>query len=592
MVEIKKSNRFKEIIDENIRERLQAMGFSEPSSADQRSKGLAFLRFYLYKIFMEFTDVDEEEIESGIVDKANDLGIDFIGTIEDTVYIIQSKYGKSSVGKEELEHFVNLPDNLRNDKFIKKAHSDLYAILKEIRKIRRPTYHLIFITNTKLDEDSINYYENKKTISNTIINILSFTQLRQEYERVESLDDLPPELVVFNLGDEDVMELGKLNGEYDTILITQKGSKIKQIYNRKGFKESLFNYNVRFWLGKKNPVNSGMISTIEEEPQNFFYYNNGVTAVCDDFSLKNNNELHCTNLQIINGAQTIATIAKQPDTNLSDVKVLIRIVKGEKGKRTKDPEGLNEKIVKNNNSQTVIMLADFRSNDQIQKSMEFKSKDIEYTVNSPFKKVFYKRKRRGELPTATKVISKQDLGKAYYSFFYNPYDLNASIRRLWDTDSRGLYYLVFGEDGEPIESITQDKFIKMFGAYYIFEYIKKQMKGRNKNLEPVVLFKHHILWGIKQLLDIRYNTDDLQSILSSIVTSGKYVNEKVSTKDEDKFNKVLKKVTKIINLCINNEKKNRETFVIRNLQRDSNFVDTIGGNLRDLYSSEDIPDLF
>lgn len=196
------------------------------------------------------------------------------------------------------------------------------------------------------------------------------------------------------------------------------------------------------------------------------------------------------------------------------------------------------------------------------------------------------------MPKDVKVITMQDLGKAYYSFFHDPYELNASIRRLWDTGSKGLYYTVFGEDGERIENITQDKLIKMFGVQYIFEYIKKKMKGFDKNSQPASLFKYHVLWGIKQLLDIRYSAKDLHNILSSIVINGNYVNGKVSMEDEGKFNKVFSMVIKIINICINNAKKTRETFIIRNLQRDEDFARDIRDNLCGLYDSGDVPDLF
>jgi hypothetical protein len=585
----KKSTIIKEIIAGAVKKNLEEMGFSDPIQADNRSKGLAFLRFYLKDIFIHFNDIDEDDLESSIVDKPNDIGIDFIFPLEDKIYIIQSKYGSSYKGISDLNYFVNLPDNLTSQEYISKAHEDLHNILIELRNIKKPTYHITFITDSRISPKDIEYYENKKTSNNVIVSILSLTELRHEYERVESMNDLPPSQVVFNLGDEDVLLPEKLAGQYPTILITQKGSKIKQIYQQ--HKESLFNYNIRFWLGMKNPVNKGMIDTIKDEPQLFFYYNNGVTAVCEQFD-QVNNELRCKNLQIINGAQTITTIAKQSDSlRLSDLKILLKIVCAEKGKRTKIPQGLNEKIVRYNNSQTVIVPSDFHSNDSIQLSIENKSNNIQYTVESPFKKVFYKRKRRRELPKNTKVITMQDLGKSYYSFFFNPYDLNGSIRRLWDTDSNnGLYYSVFGDNGENVDTITDDKLNIMFGSQYIFEYIKKKLKGMDKESHPEVLFKYHILWGIKLLLDKKYRENDLNNILSSIVKIGKYVNDKVSKTDEEKFSTVFDRVTRHINLCIKNEKITEKIFVMRNLQRSKTFADRIMDSLETVLSS-DIPEL-
>lgn len=580
-----KSDSIKHIIKENMAAILKEMGYSNPDLADKRSKGLAFLKFYLREIFIQFNDIDEEDLETGIVDKANDLGIDFIYTQEDKIYLIQSKYGESYDGDSNLNYFVNLPDNIRKQEYISRAHVELKNILNDLIKINKPVYYLFFITDQRIDRKTINIYENYRTDSN--ISILSLTELRQEYERVESMDDLPPTEVVFNIGDEDCILLKTLSKGVPTILITQKGSKVKELYQR--YKESLFNYNIRFWLGMKNPVNSNMKDTIKKEPDYFFYYNNGVTAVCDSFQ-PIENKIVCKNLQIINGAQTITTIAKQPDDlELSKVKILVKVIEGNKEKSTLSSQSLNEKIVKNNNNQTVIVPSDFHSNDYVQLSIENKCKDIKYTAESPYKSIFYKRKRRKELPKNTKVLSMQDLGKAYYSFFYNPYDLNSSISRLWDTGKNGLYYTVFGENGESITTITNYQFEKMLAAEYIFEYVKKKLKGLNKETSPVILFKYHILWGIKQLLDKKYNEKELSTIYSLVVSSGKYVNENISQSDEGKFRQIFDRVVKHIELCINNEK-NKEFFVIRNLQRSIPFTTDIKKSMS-LVLVSDIPDL-
>ena len=213
-----------------------------------------------------------------------------------------------------------------------------------------------------------------------------------EYTRAQTLTDLPPNEIKLNFGDEDHLELKRLKGEYPTLFLTQKATKVKDLFLR--YKETLFNYNIRLWLGAQNAVNKGMIDTLYQEPSNFFYYNNGITAVCEEYWGENSgNNFVFKNFQIINGAQTVTTIAKQNITGLSDAKVFFKIIVGESGKKTKDPEGLNEKIVKNTNSQSVINPSDFRSNDSIQISIEKKADHFDFTVNSPFKKVFYKRKQ-------------------------------------------------------------------------------------------------------------------------------------------------------------------------------------------------------
>jgi AIPR protein len=54
---------------------------------------------------------------------------------------------------------------------------------------------------------------------------------------------------------------------------------VADMYSTAGIR--LFARNVRGFLGAKKQVNKGMSETIEEEPWNFWYYNNGITIVCD-----------------------------------------------------------------------------------------------------------------------------------------------------------------------------------------------------------------------------------------------------------------------------------------------------------------------
>ena len=55
----------------------------------------------------------------------------------------------------------------------------------------------------------------------------------------------------------------------------------------KQHKDSLFAYNIRTYLGEKG-INKEIVATAHEEPENFFYYNNGISAVCTELNIKKN----------------------------------------------------------------------------------------------------------------------------------------------------------------------------------------------------------------------------------------------------------------------------------------------------------------
>ena len=592
------ANNFKKILKDKMEERLSGVGYRDISSADPTSRGKAFLEFYLYEIFAPMNDIEEDDIEECIVDGPNDLGIDFIHIHigDKKVLILQSKYGPQSINDANLQLLKNLPTNLNNPEYVKNANKELRSIIQDIDKIHAPNYHLVFLTNQKVTEAKLK--EKIDTIKfgndmNCEYEIKTLSQIRKEYNRVQSLEDELPAEIVFSLGNEDFAELNNLDSEYNTVLITQKGTKIKELYRE--HHDSLFNYNIRLGLGA-NKVNEGMKDTIKKEPGRFFYYNNGISAVCENYQIIEN-ELVCKNLQIINGAQTVTTLAEEEDNEyLSNVKVLIRIVEGERGKKVQSSDGLNENIVKFNNSQTTINTADFRSNDPVQIFMEGHSRKMKYTLRLPFKKIFYKRKRRKNNPKKhSKIISPSDIGKAYYAFKFDPHKLSAN-NLLWDIGNSGLYYAVFGENGVDVDVLDENKTNELFGSFYIFEYIKTKLKLLDKEEKPPsARFKYHVLWALGKLLKMKYDEDNIVKLLRAISKEGHYINKDVDSEKEEVFSQYCNKAIRVLDKTIKSAQKSAQNkgqiFVLRNAQRDKLFTDELKGNISVFISPEELQDL-
>ncbi|MEU0433278.1 AIPR family protein [Streptomyces sp. NPDC006290] len=99
----------------------------------------------------------------------------------------------------------------------------------------------------------------------------------------------------------------------------------------------LFDLNIRNPLGL-TPINSEMVSTLSEEPANFWYFNNGITILCD--SLKAETEstkspqkfpvrLIAHGASVVNGAQTVRAIidaARGEDSDAELAQVAVRII--------------------------------------------------------------------------------------------------------------------------------------------------------------------------------------------------------------------------------------------------------------------------
>ncbi|GAB7387450.1 hypothetical protein BSNK01_12860 [Bacillaceae bacterium] len=149
------------------------------------------------------------------------------------------------------------------------------------------------------------------------------------------------------------------------------GNDLGELYKK--FGRQLFSPNIRVHLGETE-VNDGIKHTISESPELFWYFNNGITVLCDSIRKKpiggSGNDMgifECNNLRIVNGAQTVGTIAKaiqDHKENLKKIKVWIRIIQVPESE-----SDLSKRITRTNNTQNRIDSRDFVSLDPEQQRL-------------------------------------------------------------------------------------------------------------------------------------------------------------------------------------------------------------------------------
>lgn len=108
------------------------------------------------------------------------------------------------------------------------------------------------------------------------------------------------------------------------------------------------------------------MDTVEKQPENFWAYNNGLTALVNDYCIENEIMQSVKGITIINGAQSTGAIGAV-ETLKDDFLVPIRFIV------CSDPK-IIEEIINNNNKQNEILPSDLRSNDkqQVRLRNEFK----------------------------------------------------------------------------------------------------------------------------------------------------------------------------------------------------------------------------
>ena len=152
----------------------------------------------------------------------------------------------------------------------------------------------------------------------------------------------------------------------EKIVATVSAKELKRLY--KFIRPSiLFSLNPRNKL-KKNKTSRGIAQTLRSEPTRLWHYNNGVNAICDDFSYdKKHNRLTMWNLKIVNGCQTVTTIAEYADPIDDDATLLIRLSKAT------DPV-FYRNISKYTNTQNTMKASDLESGNRLLLDLEKKFK--------------------------------------------------------------------------------------------------------------------------------------------------------------------------------------------------------------------------
>ncbi len=164
------------------------------------------------------------------------------------------------------------------------------------------------------------------------------------------------------------------SSQYRSFLCVLPGDILAGLYKKYGAR--LLEANVRSFLQFRGKVNRGMRATLQKEPEMFFAYNNGITAIAEDCVLdENNNIVIIKNLQIVNGGQTTASLFSSKSKNDVDLsKVFVQT------KLSIVDSDIAEEIVPNiskyANTQNKVNESDFFSNHPFHRRMQDKSRRI------------------------------------------------------------------------------------------------------------------------------------------------------------------------------------------------------------------------
>ncbi len=468
-------------ITESIRE------YTESAKNDVE-KGNNFLQWVLTRVY----EATEDDAADAIVDGANDLGIDAylpVDFSDDKIRLFQSKYGTSHSTDAIAKFKEDVKRLLERD--VTKMRPELAHLVTNIRE-KNLKIKCCYVTDQKVD------YEDDE------VEIVDINEIIQKlWDRIKK----PA------AGKKSSLKLEKMLRYENTILGILKLRELTDfvIKNR----DYVFESNIRQWMQFKTSVNKGLRDTLQNNPDKFFYYNNGITIVVSDFEEFGENDLMLHAPQIVNGAQTSNSILDHAKrTKNMDGSMTVTIIKA-------DNEQDQNNITKYRNSQNSVRGKDLVSLMDFHKSIKSQLKNFRY---------FYEI-QAGSFDSKTKSEQAEYEGDTTYNNYLPDNHKKVIVAK------DAIQALVAGIEQRPTEAYSspaqflprgskydqvfnenlKDDYKLLFYPYLVKEYAKKVFKygkqGKHKTKRYATLFFVAVYFRILHKKMLQTKGDFKQDIL-------------------------------------------------------------------------------
>lgn len=375
-----------------------------------------------------------------------------------------------------IDYISSTIDNLNGHRYL--DNNNIYNKIENLRgskeydnEISKFTIKVI----TDIDLPSEEKYNVKKKIRNYCVNknIINVSiQFSSDIELAIRSNIEPFDFVnesSFNVDDSN----NYLKYSNNCILCNISAKSIKDNWEK--YQNKLLAMNLRYYI-KNDNIDKKIEDSIQKDPNNFYYYNNGMIIVCDDFEL-NNNKIKLKKFSIVNGGQTTRMIGEVPFN--TDFYVVAKIIKN----TYEDEENKNEfiaNIAEASNTQKPIKSKDVIANRKEQRMLQSL-----FNKNDMFIEI-----KRGDKPDATRIKEKyqktknNELAQDLYSFIYlQPGPAHNNVSRI--LEQKDKYNLIFVKNNYEFPLLKDIIFLeKAYKDYVIFK--KKHSEDLKSNYPSII----------------------------------------------------------------------------------------------------------
>jgi len=306
------------------------------------AKGEDLENFFLTRslaafVIAELARVDDKIAAKAIVDGSKDNGLDafYFEATERVCYLVQSKWihsGKGSIELGEVHKFLQgvtdlLESKLESFNKLRQKKAEIDAALTD--SSARFVLVTAYTGEQQLSAEALRPIEDFLREQNDPTELISFQPLRQaDLHGVVARQAVGESVKLTIL----LHEWGKVT---EPFLAYYGMVDLQDIGTWKQFGQSLYHRNLRGFKGSTD-VNEAIVKTARSAPEHFWYFNNGITILCEKLSKqplggsnRDSGVFECEGASVVNGAQTVGSIISAIDggpNGFQRARVLVKII--------------------------------------------------------------------------------------------------------------------------------------------------------------------------------------------------------------------------------------------------------------------------
>jgi len=314
---------------------------------------------------------DIADASSGVIDGYHDNGIDAVVVDEEglRVFVIQAKWhqaGTKNIDVGEAHKFLaglKALTNLDFDRFNSRL-TPMAAAVTDVLSQPGSKIEVVVATTgpSQLSSEVQQIFNDVCAELNEpgeIAELKVFGLAEMFRFLTEAIDGVGLDL------DVTLQQWGMLTEPYEAFYGTVSAECVAEWYEQCG--DRLFDRNIRRALGGTS-VNASLVTTLCSNPYQFWYFNNGITVLCERIDAavagapnRNSRLFRLEGVSVVNGAQTVASISaalRQNREVAATAQVWVRLISLEGC-----PEGFGTEVTRATNTQNAVENRDFVSLD-------------------------------------------------------------------------------------------------------------------------------------------------------------------------------------------------------------------------------------